>query len=89
MKRLNLRGVRKGWNEKSIEDVLIDAGCLVSQRLLGVPGRPGRYLRPAATAPKSASARPIATSPAAWAAPNSAVFLASPLTVAASALTGM
>ena len=29
MKRLNLRGVEKGPNEKSIEDVLLDAGCKV------------------------------------------------------------
>ena len=29
MKRLNLRGVEKGPNEKSIEDILLDAGCLV------------------------------------------------------------
>src|SRR3712207_9416631 len=27
MKRLNLRGVEKGPNEKSIEDILCDAGC--------------------------------------------------------------
>src|SRR5271154_5630603 len=29
MKRLNLRGVEKGPNEKSIEDILVDAGCLL------------------------------------------------------------
>ena len=29
MKRLNLRGVEKGANEKSIEDILLDAGCKV------------------------------------------------------------
>jgi hypothetical protein len=29
MKRLNLRGVEKDANEKSIEDILLDAGCLV------------------------------------------------------------
>src|SRR4029453_18048408 len=29
MKELNLRGVKKDTNEKSIEEVLVDAGCLL------------------------------------------------------------
>jgi hypothetical protein len=49
MKRLNLRGVEKGPHEKSIEDVLLDAGCESRlQRLLRLPGRAVRHIRPAA-----------------------------------------
>ena len=90
MKQLNLRGVEKGPNEKSIEDVLVDAGCLLGPRgCARLPGRPRRHLRPPATTPKSASAPPTATSPAAWAATKSRRSISPvPLTVAASALTG-
>ena len=49
MKRLNLRGVEKGPNEKSIEDVLLDAGCNVgSIGLRRLSGRPERHIRPSA-----------------------------------------
>ena len=68
MKRLNLRGVEKGPNEKSIEDILRDAGCRIGRvGLLGLPGRPAGHVRPAEQGRKSASARPTAISPAAWA----------------------
>ena len=89
MKRLNLRGVEKGPNEKSIEDILLDAGCLRRLQRLRAPAWAARPTPSAGSkAPKSASAPPTAISPAEWAAPRSAVYLASPLTVAASALTG-
>ena len=48
MKRLNLRGVEKDPNEKSIEDIL--HRCRLPgrpQRLLRLPRRPRRHLRPA------------------------------------------
>ncbi len=49
MKRLNLRGEAKAANgEKSIEDVLHDAGCLIGPgELRRLPRRPGGHLRPA------------------------------------------
>ncbi|HTW93247.1 MAG TPA: aconitase family protein, partial [Tepidisphaeraceae bacterium] len=88
MKRLNLRGVEKGPNEKSIEDVLLDAGCNVGASgcaaCLGGPGDTfGRLQR---------SEVCISTTnrnfPGRMGSTKSAVYLASPLTVAASALTG-
>jgi 3-isopropylmalate/(R)-2-methylmalate dehydratase large subunit len=88
MKRLNLRGVEKGLNEKSVEDVLLDAGCNVGASgcaaCLGGPGDTfGRLQR---------SEVCISTTnrnfPGRMGSTKSAVYLASPLTVAASALTG-
>jgi 3-isopropylmalate/(R)-2-methylmalate dehydratase large subunit len=88
MRRLNLRGVDKGPNEKSIEDVLVDAGCLVGasgcSACLGGPGDTfGRLQR---------SEVCISTTnrnfPGRMGSTKSAVYLASPLTVAASAITG-
>jgi 3-isopropylmalate/(R)-2-methylmalate dehydratase large subunit len=88
MQRLNLRGVVKGPNEKSIEDVLRDAGCRLgasgcSACLGGPPDTFGRL------AGKEVC---ISTTnrnfPGRMGSMESAVFLASPLTVAASALTG-
>jgi len=88
MKRLNLRGVEKGPNEKSIEDVLVDAGCIVGSSgcaaCLGGPGDTfGRLQR---------SEVCISTTnrnfPGRMGSTKSAVYLASPLTVAASAITG-
>jgi len=88
MKRLNLRGVDKDSNEKSIEDVLLDAGCLVGPSgcaacLGGPPDTFGRL---------KGSEVCISTTnrnfPGRMGSKNAAVYLASPLTVAASALTG-
>jgi 3-isopropylmalate/(R)-2-methylmalate dehydratase large subunit len=88
MKRLNLRGVEKGPNEKSVEDVLLDAGCNVGASgcaaCLGGPGDTfGRLQRTEvciSTTNRNFPGRMGST--------KSAVYLASPLTVAASALTG-
>ena len=88
MQRLNLRGVEKGPNEKSVQDVLLDAGCNVGASgcaaCLGGPGDTfGRLQR---------SEVCISTTnrnfPGRMGSTKSAVYLASPLTVAASALTG-
>jgi len=88
MKRLNLRGVEKGPNEKSIEDVLQDAGCLMgasgcSACLGGPPDTFGRLNK--AEVCISTTNRNF---PGRMGSMAAAVFLASPLTVAASALTG-
>jgi 3-isopropylmalate/(R)-2-methylmalate dehydratase large subunit len=88
MKRLNLRGVEKGPNEKSIEDILQDAGCLVGasgcSACLGGPsdtfGRLQRSEVCISTTNRNFPGRMGST--------KSAVYLASPLTVAASALKG-
>ncbi|HWB53532.1 MAG TPA: aconitase family protein, partial [Tepidisphaeraceae bacterium] len=88
MKRLNLRGVPKDTNEKSIEDVLADAGCLIGASgcaaCLGGPsdtfGRLNEALTCISTTNRNFPGRMGST--------KSAVYLASPLTVAASALTG-
>jgi 3-isopropylmalate/(R)-2-methylmalate dehydratase large subunit len=88
MKRLNLRGVPKDANEKSIEDILIDAGCLVGpsgcSACLGGPadtfGRLNGQEICISTTNRNFPGRMGST--------KSAVYLASPLTVAASALTG-
>jgi 3-isopropylmalate/(R)-2-methylmalate dehydratase large subunit len=88
MKRLNLRGVEKDPNEKSIEDILIDAGCLVGpsgcSACLGGPadtfGRLNSNEVCISTTNRNFPGRMGST--------RSAVYLASPLTVAASALTG-
>jgi len=88
MKRLNLRGVEKGPNEKSIEDILVDAGCLV-----GPSGCSACLGGPADTFGRLNSTEVcISTTnrnfPGRMGSTKSAVYLASPLTVAASALTG-
>jgi len=88
MKRLNLRGAEKGPNEKSVEDVLLDAGCKVGasgcSACLGGPsdtfGRLQRSEVCISTTNRNFPGRMGST--------KSAVYLASPLTVAASALTG-
>ena len=88
MKRLNLRGVEKGPNEKSIEDVLLDAGCRVGasgcSACLGGPsdtfGRLQKTEVCISTTNRNFPGRMGST--------KSAVYLASPLTVAASALRG-
>ncbi len=88
MKRLNLRGVDKGPNEKSIEDILLDAGCN-----LGPSGCSACLGGPADTFGRlNGTEVCISTTnrnfPGRMGSKNSAVYLASPLTVAASALTG-
>jgi 3-isopropylmalate/(R)-2-methylmalate dehydratase large subunit len=88
MKRLNLCGVEKGPNEKSIEDILIDAGCLV-----GPSGCSACLGGPADTFGRLNSTEVcISTTnrnfPGRMGSTKSAVYLASPLTVAASAITG-
>jgi 3-isopropylmalate/(R)-2-methylmalate dehydratase large subunit len=88
MKTLNLRGVEKGPNEKSIEDILADAGCSIGPSgcaaCLGGPadtfGRLNGMEVCISTTNRNFPGRMGST--------KSAVYLASPLTVAASALTG-
>ena len=81
-------GVEKDANEKSIEDILIDAGCLV-----GPSGCSACLGGPADTFGRLNSTEVcISTTnrnfPGRMGSTKSAVYLASPLTVAASALTG-
>jgi len=88
MKRLNLRGAVKGPNEKSIEDILRDAGCN-----MGPSGCSACLGGPADTFGRLNNSEVcISTTnrnfPGRMGSMSSAVFLASPLTVAASALTG-
>jgi 3-isopropylmalate/(R)-2-methylmalate dehydratase large subunit len=88
MKRLNLRGVARDTNEKSIEDVLADAGCSI-----GPSGCAACLGGPADTFGRLNSTEVcISTTnrnfPGRMGSTKSAVYLASPLTVAASALTG-
>jgi 3-isopropylmalate/(R)-2-methylmalate dehydratase large subunit len=88
MLKLNLRGVEKGPNEKSIADILQDAGALLGPSgcaaCLGGPqdtfGRLNDALTCISTTNRNFPGRMGST--------KSAVYLASPLTVAASALTG-
>ncbi len=88
MKTLNLRGQVKGPNEKSIEDVLLEAGCLVGPSgcaaCLGGPsdtfGRLNSALQCISTTNRNFPGR--------MGDKKAGVYLASPLTVAASALTG-
>src|ERR1044071_908579 len=88
MKRLNIRGVEKGPNEKSIEDILVDAGCLMgasgcSACLGGPPDTSGRLKK--AEVCISTTNRNF---PGRMGSMAASVFLATPLTVAASAPTG-
>jgi 3-isopropylmalate/(R)-2-methylmalate dehydratase large subunit len=88
MQRLNLRGVPKDMNEKSIEDVLRDAGCYLGPSgcaaCLGGPsdtfGRLNEPLKCISTTNRNFPGR--------MGHKEAGVYLASPLTVAASALTG-
>jgi 3-isopropylmalate/(R)-2-methylmalate dehydratase large subunit len=88
MKTLNLRGVPKDNNEKSIEEVLADAGCS-----LGPSGCGACLGGPVDTFGRLQTTEVcISTTnrnfPGRMGSTKSAVYLASPLTVAASALTG-
>jgi len=88
MKRLNLRGVEKGPNEKSIEDILIDAGCKMGPSGCGacLGGPVDTFGRLNAT--EVCISTTNRNFPGRMGSTKSAVYLASPLTVAASALTG-
>ena len=85
MKRLNLRGVPKDTNEKSIEDILNDAGCLIGPSgcaaCLGGPSDTFGRLNDALTCISTTNRN----FPGRMGSTKSAVYLASPL---ASATTG-
>lgn len=88
MKKLNLRGALREGNEKSVEDVLADAGCII-----GPSGCAACLGGPSDTFGRLNSTEVcISTTnrnfPGRMGSKASAVYLASPLTVAASALTG-
>lgn len=88
MKQLNLQGRPKGPGEKSIEEILMDAGCRVgpsgcSACLGGPPDTFGRLQKTEVCI--STTNRNF---PGRMGSAQASVFLASPLTVAASALTG-
>ena len=86
MKRLNLRGVEKGPNEKSVEDILVDAGCLVGpsgcSACLGGPADTFGRLNSTEVCISTTNRNfPGRSGPG-------QMYLASPLTVAASAVAG-
>ena len=88
MKTLNLRGALKSPNEKSIEDVLADAGCILGPSGCGAClGGPidtfGRL-----NSPMNCISTTNRNFPGRMGDKRAGVYLASPLTVAASALTG-
>jgi 3-isopropylmalate/(R)-2-methylmalate dehydratase large subunit len=88
MKRLNLRGVEKHSGEKSVEETLLDAGCLVGSSgcaaCLGGPSDTFGRLQKSEVCISTTNRN----FPGRMGSTKSAVYLASPLTVAASALTG-
>ncbi|WP_428938609.1 3-isopropylmalate dehydratase large subunit [Fontivita pretiosa] len=88
MKRLNLRGVPKDSNEKSIEDVLAEAGCFIGPSgcaaCLGGPSDTFGRLNGTEVCISTTNRN----FPGRMGSKHSAVYLASPLTVAASALRG-
>ena len=88
MKRLNLRGALREGNEKSIEDILADAGCDIAPSgcgacLGGPPDTLGRL-----NSPITCISSTNRNFPGRMGDKRAGVYLASPLTVAASALTG-
>lgn len=88
MKELNLRGAKREGNEKSIEDVLIDAGCLMGPSGCGacLGGPPDTFGR--LNEPITCISTTNRNFPGRMGDKRAGVYLASPLTVAASALTG-
>jgi 3-isopropylmalate/(R)-2-methylmalate dehydratase large subunit len=88
MKNLNLKGQPKQANEKSIEETLLDAGCLVGPSgcaaCLGGPADTFGRLQKTETCISTTNRN----FPGRMGSRDAAVYLASPLTVAASALTG-
>ena len=88
MMRLNLRGVEKGPNEKSIADILVDAGCKLGPSgcaaCLGGPSDTFGRLNTPITCISTTNRN----FPGRMGDKKAGVYLASPLTVAASALTG-
>lgn len=88
MKTLNLRGVPKDSNEKSIEEVLADAGCIIGPSGCGacLGGPPDTFGR--LNEPLNCISTTNRNFPGRMGHKEAGVYLASPLTVAASALTG-
>src|SRR5690606_22831281 len=88
MLRLNLRGVEKGPNEKSIADILTDAGAILGPRgFAACLGGPSDTLCPL-NEPLQCISTTNRNFPGRMGDKRAGVYLASPLTVAASALTG-
>lgn len=88
MKTLNLRGAKREGNEKSIEEVLIDAGCNMGPSGCGacLGGPPDTFGR--LNQPMTCISTTNRNFPGRMGDKRAGVYLASPLTVAASALTG-
>lgn len=88
MKTLNLRGAKREGNEKSIEDVLADAGCILGPSGCGacLGGPPDTFGR--LNEPLNCISTTNRNFPGRMGDKRAGVYLASPLTVAASALTG-
>lgn len=88
MQRLNLRGVEKGPNEKSVQDILVDAGCNLGPSGCGacLGGPPDTFGRLNNT--EVCISTTNRNFPGRMGSKIAAVYLASPLTVAASALRG-
>jgi 3-isopropylmalate/(R)-2-methylmalate dehydratase large subunit len=88
MKRLNLRGVEKGPNEKSVEDILVDAGCSMGPSGCGacLGGPPDTFGR--LNNKEVCISTTNRNFPGRMGSKLAEVYLASPLTVAASALRG-
>jgi len=88
MKRLNINGMPRKEGEKSIEDILNDAGCLIGPSgcaaCLGGPADTFGRLN----APITCISTTNRNFPGRMGHKEAGVYLASPLTVAASALTG-
>lgn len=88
MKKLNLRGAPVEGNEKSIEEILLDAGCNIGPSgcaaCLGGPTDTFGRLN----APLTCISTTNRNFPGRMGHKEAGVYLASPLTVAASALTG-